>query len=167
MKRVCLGKIVAAHGIKGLVKIQPFGEDVTLLQSLSPLYVDEYGDKRLDIALKNPMGQYILAAVENVDNRTAAEALRGTELWVEAASLPKIEQENVYYYADLIGLKVIDETGAPAGVVLNVQNFGAGDLLEIGPPSGESYYVPFRAQYVLNIQADAVHIRKLDLKDWD
>jgi 16S rRNA processing protein RimM len=141
--RVCLGKITSAHGVKGLVKILPFGEDPLLIEELSPVFTGETSSDQLSITMKNSAGnKYWLASVEGVSERNAAEALRGTELWVERDALPKIEEKNTYYHTDLIGLKIIDEDDVDIGHVVSVQNYGAGDLLEISA-GGSKFLFPF------------------------
>jgi 16S rRNA processing protein RimM len=142
MKRVCLGKIVSAHGVKGLVKILPFGEDPLLIEELSPVYTGETSSDQLSITMKNSAGnKYWLAAVDGVIERDGAEALRGTEIWVNRDSLPRIENKNTYYHTDLIGLRVV-ENDKEIGEVVAVQNYGAGDLLEIRA-NGATFLFPF------------------------
>ncbi len=152
MKRVCLGKITSAHGVKGLVKILPFGDDPGLIETLSPVFTGEISPGRIAITMKSSAGnKYWLASVEGVVERDGAEALRGTELWVNREDLPKIDEKNTYYHADLIGLRARDENGTVIGEIVSVQNFGAGDLLEISPDGLKTYYLPFNNDYVRNI----------------
>lgn len=142
MKRVCLGKITSAHGVKGLVKILPFGEDPLLIEELSPVYTGETSSDQISIIMKNSAGnKYWLANVEGVSERDGAEALRGTELWVNRDSLPQIENKNTYYHTDLIGLKIMDGD-REIGEVIAIQNYGAGDLLEI-KSNGKTFLFPF------------------------
>ncbi|MGB4056804.1 MAG: ribosome maturation factor RimM [Alphaproteobacteria bacterium] len=142
MKRVCLGKITTAHGIKGLVKILPFGEDPLLIEDLGPMFTSETGNETLSITMKNSAGnKYWLAAVEGVTERNGAEALRGTELWIGRDTLPTIEENNTYYHTDLIGLRVM-EGNTEIGHVTNIQNYGAGDLVEIIESTGKTFLVP-------------------------
>lgn len=153
-KRVCLGKIVAAHGVKGLVKILPFGEDASLLQGA--LYTNESGPDSLSVTLKNPLGKYILAAIDGCVDRNRAEELRGTKLFIGRDALPVLDDGDGFYYEDLIGLKALSKDGEHIGKVIAVDDFGAGDLLEIQPVGGgQSYYVPFNEQYVPNTDLEA------------
>lgn len=146
-RRLCLGRIVSAHGIKGLVKVICFGEDPQSLEKYGPLFTDEKGGGTLRLAVRNPVKGGFLAQVEGVSDRNGAEALRGTSLYVERESLPEPE-EGQYYYDDLIGLEALDPSGEPLGRVISVQNFGAGDLLEIAPPGGKAFLVPFVKDFV-------------------
>jgi 16S rRNA processing protein RimM len=81
--------------------------------------------------------------VRGVDDRNAAEALNGTDLFVPRDRLPAAEDEDEFYHADLIGLSAEAEDGTPLGTVVAIHNFGAGDILDIAPPRGPSLLVPF------------------------
>ncbi len=140
-RRLCLGKIATAHGIRGLVKLILHAENPQLLE-LGPVHTAADNGKNLTVKLKNPLGKFWLAEIEGVTDRNAAESLRNTELWIDRDRLPALPQ-NEYYYADLIGLKAQAQDGTDSGTILSVQNFGAGDLLEIQPHSGGSFYLPF------------------------
>jgi 16S rRNA processing protein RimM len=148
MTRLCLGKITTAHGIRGYVKVQLYGDDPGLLNGA--LYTSESGDKTITLKMKSAMGNLWLAEVEGIPDRNAAEALRNTELWIDRAELPDIGTPGQYYITDLIGLSAIDEQGRVVGKIIGVDNFGAGDLLDIVPAGGgESFYVPFSAPYLV------------------
>jgi 16S rRNA processing protein RimM len=82
-----------------------------------------------------------IARFAEVADRTAAEALRGTLLTVPRSALPPLE-EGEYYHADLLGLAAVSDTGEPLGTVVAVENFGAGDILEIERPDGKRFMVP-------------------------
>src|SRR5688500_6123917 len=125
-----MGRIGAAHGIKGEVRIQSFTEDPLALVSYGPLSTDKPG---LTIKL-------LVARLEGVNDRNAAEKLNGVELYVDRALLPETDDEDDFYHADLIGLKARLADGSEIGEVMAVPNFGAGDLLEIRDPrSGDTY----------------------------
>lgn len=151
MSRLLLGKIATAHGVRGLVKILVLGDDPTRLETCGPAWTAADGGKSLKLTMKNPLGKYYLAEVEGVSDRNAAELLRHTELWIDRDSLPDAD-DGEYYHADLIGMTVIEDNGAIAGTVIGVVNFGASDLLEIKPPAGSSFYLPFVDEYVLGIE---------------
>ncbi|HEY8192240.1 MAG TPA: ribosome maturation factor RimM, partial [Alphaproteobacteria bacterium] len=106
-RRVCLGKIATAHGVRGLVKVIVHADDPASLEDYGPLYTSESGDKTIKISLHNPMGKFWLAVVDGVTDRTQAEKFRNTELWLDREHLPEAE-EGQYYHADLIGLTVQD-----------------------------------------------------------
>ena len=81
--------------------------------------------------------------VRSCADRSAAEALRGSLVEVDRASLPPLE-EGEYYHADLIGLSAVDTQGSAVGRVAGVENYGAGDLLEIELEDGKRSLIPFR-----------------------
>jgi len=132
-KKICIAKIAAPHGVKGLVKILPYAEDVGLIEAV----------QEFDITLKNPSGKYILAEIAGVNSREAVEAIKGTELYVDRAALPDLE-DGEYYIEDLVGMMCVHaESGEEIGKVIAVPNYGAGDLLEIKPKSGSKYHGAF------------------------
>ncbi len=152
--RVCLGQVVGAHGVKGLVRIRPFTEEAGGIAAYGPLQ-DERGG-RIDLEVVGRAKGCLLARVEGLVDRDAAEALSGTRLYVERGALPEIGEEETYYQADLIGLRAEDPEGRALGRVAAVHDFGAGDVLEVERPPqagrkrGDSLLVPFtRAQVPL------------------
>ncbi len=148
MKRICLGKIAEAHGVKGLVKILCFGENPKALEEYGPLYLSETGNDVLSLTLKNPLGKYWLAKIDGITDKTKADEIRGTEFWLPRDKLPVIEDDNEFYIEDLTGLEVQDPDGNKIGEIIAVRNFGAGDLLEIRPLNGQPYYLPFTKETV-------------------
>jgi 16S rRNA processing protein RimM len=157
MKRISLGKIVAAHGIKGLVKILPYIDDPTLIQTLESVFTSEQGRETLKVRMKSSAGKDVwLAEVNGIANRNDAENLRGTVLYAERQNLP--EPKNGHYDSDLIGLKVYNQNNQQIGMIINVADFGAGRLLEFQPLSGNAFYVPMSETYVTMIDVAAQRI---------
>ena len=99
------------------------------------------------------MGKYWLAEIDGIADRDAALALNGTKLWIDRDALPETD-EGEFYIEDLIGLDVIDTDGKSVGKVIAVDNFGAGDLMEIKPAAGSSFYVPFSNDFVPDISLE-------------
>jgi 16S rRNA processing protein RimM len=152
-KRVLIGEIATAHGIKGLVKLRSFADDEKILQSV-PLFTSETGQQTLKLRLKNPLKNDWLAEVEGVSDRNAAEELRGTMLYIDRDQLPEPE-EGEYYIEDMIGLKVVDNQGNDIGSVLAIENFGASDLIDIKPSvGGQSFYLPYTDETVLDVDME-------------
>ena len=141
--RICLGKIVGVHGVRGLVRIKSFTERPEDLVAYGPL-CDKAGDRVFDVTLKGRAKGVLLAAVAGVGDRDRAKALQGAELYVERSALPALaEAEDEFYRADLIGLAAEDPQGRPLGRVRAVHNFGAGDVIELaGVPRGVPGGVP-------------------------
>lgn len=149
--RVCLAAIVGAHGVRGLVRLKPFTEVPESVVAYGPL-TDEAGKRQFRLRLKGQVKGLLLAEVEGVTDRDAAEALRGQRLYVGREALPSPEDPEEFYYADLIGLRVETAAGELLGEVRAVQDFGAGDVLEVAPPQGRSFYLPFTRQAVPRIE---------------
>jgi 16S rRNA processing protein RimM len=134
--RVCLGVITGAHGVRGLVKVKAFTELPEGVAAYGPVETKD-GSRRFAIEAKGRIKDFVLCHLEGIDDRDAAEALRGTELHVPRARLPEADaDEEGWYHADLVGLRVVGEDGRVYGHVAAVLNFGAGDLLEIAPQGG-------------------------------
>ncbi|MDB5490493.1 MAG: rRNA processing protein RimM [Micavibrio sp.] len=151
-KRILIGEISTAHGVRGLVKVRAYGDDPKTLEIYGPLYTSETGTKAHQLKLKHQAGGVWIAQVDEIDDRNIAETLRGTKLWLDRDKLPALEDG--FYHDDLIGLSVIDEAGAAIGVVTGVDNFGAGDLLDIRREGKPNFYLPFADIYVLNVDVE-------------
>ena len=142
-KPVTLAAIIGAHGVTGEVRLKLFGEGFA---SLKPHKVFNGGAVTLE-KLKDDGKGGAIARLAGVTDRTAAEALRGTALTVARSALPPLG-EGEYYHADLIGLPAVSIEGEALGVCVAVENFGAGDVIEIEKPDGERFMVPMNAEAV-------------------
>jgi len=148
-KRILIGEIATAHGIKGFVKLRSFVDDETLFEG-DDVFTAETGDKTISLTLKNEMKGDWLAEVKGVSDRNEAERLRGTKLYIDRDALPDAD-DGEYYIEDLKGLKVVDKDGKDIGTVLSVENFGASDLLDIKPSVGSSFYIPFTDDTIIEV----------------
>jgi 16S rRNA processing protein RimM len=144
--RVCVAAVAAAHGVRGLVRLKPFTEQPEDCLAYGPLSTADGGRVFKLEKLGLHKGQ-VLVRIEGVNDRTAAEALRGTRLYVERDALPAPEDEDEFYHADLIGLKAVLTDGSELGIVRAVYDFGAGDTLEI-KGKGKPVLVPFTLEAV-------------------
>lgn len=166
MTRICVAKILNAHGIKGFVKIRPFVDDISLLvNDQITLYKSENGQDKIVITLKNPVKGDYLAYIDGVNDRNAAEELRHVEIFMDEDDLPALDDDEIYH-KDLVGLNVVNESDEKIGVVKSIQNFGAGDLVEIKPISGKSFYIPFNEDYVLDIDLDSETLKATNYQDF-
>jgi 16S rRNA processing protein RimM len=148
--RVLLGTIANAHGIRGEVILRTYTSDPEAIAGYGPLS-DEAGRRTFKIKSARVTPKGVIARLDGVSDRNAAEALRGVDLYVARARLPK-PAEKEFYYADLIGLTARDEAGAEIGWIVNVVNFGAGDLLEIRfNDTKQTDYIPFTDACVPNV----------------
>jgi len=138
--QVALAAVAGAHGIGGEVRLKLFAESADSLRRHKTLLA---GERTLTLAGLRPGGGGAIARFDEVSDRNAAEALRGTLLSVPRAALPPLEAGE-YYHADLIGLGCEAEDGTALGTVVAVENFGAGDLLEVERPDGKRALIPFR-----------------------
>lgn len=142
-KPVTLAAITGAHGVTGEVRLKLFGEGVASLKRFRA-----FNDSALTVEkLKDDGKGGAIARFAEVTDRTAAEALRGTALTVPRSALPPLA-EGEYYHADLIGLAAFSTSGEVLGEVIAVENYGAGDVLEIKRPTGKRFMVPMRAEAV-------------------
>ncbi|WP_041544859.1 MULTISPECIES: ribosome maturation factor RimM [Chelativorans] len=154
---VQLAVIGAAHGIKGEVRVKTFTEDPMALGSYGPLHMVD--GRVLQVAAIRPAKEVVIVRFKGVDGRNAAEALNGEALFVDRSALPEKLEEEEFYYADLIGMAVLDEKGENLGRVVAVHNFGAGDLLEFRENSGPTVIIPFTRDAVPDIDLSNNTIR--------
>ena len=139
-RRIPLAAIAGAHGIKGEVRLKLFSESAESFARHSRLYVG--GTERRLLAARDA-GKGAIAQFEGIADRTAAEALRGSLVEIDRAALPPLD-EGEYYHADLIGIPCEDREGRALGSVVAVENFGAGDLLEVEGAGGRRSLIPFK-----------------------
>lgn len=152
--RICLGHISAAHGVRGDVLIKSHTEISEDIAAYGPLS-DEAGAHAFDITIKRVTAKGIVAHIAGIDDRNAAEALKGKQLFVDRATLPTPEPGE-WYQTDLVGLSAVDPEGRPLGRIVAVQDFGAGDLLELRPEAGgETVLVPFTRETVPQVDIAA------------
>lgn len=139
-KRVALAAVAGAHGVKGEVRLKLFADSVDSLAAHKMLFV---GGEAMKLQSVRDGGKTAVARFEGVSSREAAEGLRGSLVEIDREALPPLE-EGEYYHADLIGLTCFSEEGETIGSVVGVDNFGAGDLLDIELTSGKRALIPFR-----------------------
>lgn len=134
-RAIVLAVVTGAHGVGGEVKLKLFTDDLSPYRSFN------------DGTLRLTSLRGLIARFAEVADRNAAEALRGTELTVARDALPPLD-EGEYYHSDLLGLPCVSTAGVEVGHVVLVENFGAGDVLEIERPDGKRFMVPMRAEAV-------------------
>lgn len=128
---ICLGVITGVKGIRGEVKIKTFTQSPENLTAYGPLY-DASGKTVFKVKIVGQAKGQLVARIKDVSDRNQAEALKGTELFVSRDKLPAVDEEDAFYHADLIGLNVVlKENGSLFGKVVQVYDFGAGDMLEV------------------------------------
>jgi 16S rRNA processing protein RimM len=150
--RVLLGEIGAAQGLKGEVRLRSYTQDPAAIARYGVLD-DEHG-RAIEIESLRVTPKALIARIKGVTTREGAEALNHTKLYIARGRLPEREEEE-WYHSDLIGLAVVDRGGAPIGTVVAVQNFGAGDLIEVKPATGgPTVLVPFTRDAVPEVDVE-------------
>ena len=153
--RICVARIGAAHGVRGEVKLWSFTEDPAAVAHYGPLETQD-GTRCFEIEALRAAKDHFVARIAGVNDRDAAEKLRNIELYIPRARLPKIEEADTFYHADLVGLDAITPDGARVGTVHALHNFGAGDIIEIAPAEGgDSLMLPFNETTVPKIDVAA------------
>ena len=150
--RVCLGQIGAAHGVRGEVRLRSFTADPAAIADYGPLETED--GRVLEIEALRPAKDHFVARLSGIRDRDAASALTNTKLYVPRERLPRTQDPDEFYHADLIGLAAVDLAGKTLGTVVAIHNFGAGDLIEVRPQTGGSTaLVPF----------DLTHVPEVDI----
>ena len=154
-KPVTLAAVTGAHGVTGEVRLKLFGEG---LEAFS--VHRRFNDGALTLSKLRDDGKGgAIARFAEIPDRTAAEALRGTVLTVPRSALPPLD-EGEYYHADLLGLAAVSEAGEPLGTVIAVENFGAGDIVEIERADGKRFMVPMREDAVPEWNAERLVVSR-------
>src|SRR5690349_7220504 len=139
-RKIALAAVAGAHGVKGELRLKLFSDSAESLSRHDRLYVG--GVERRLLSIRDS-GKAAVARFEGISDRSGAEALRGSLVELDRSALPPLE-EGEYYHADLVGLPAEDGDGKRLGTVVSVENYGAGDLLEIELEGGKSSLIPFK-----------------------
>jgi 16S rRNA processing protein RimM len=152
-QQICVGVITGAHGVQGFVRVKSFTatpEDVAAYGLLS----DESGIQTFDLTLTGAAKGVLLARIAGANDRNAAEALRGVEMWVDRSKLP-VADDDEFYHADLVGLAAVRPDGSAFGTVRALHDFGAGEMIEFDLNEGGNVILPFTHDVVPNIDIAA------------
>ncbi len=145
-----VAQVGGAHGVRGELKITTYTADPMAVAEYKTLMRQD-GSPGLVIVSARPSKGGVVARVKGCDDRNDAEALRGLKLYIARDVLPEPEEDE-FYLADLIGLAVETAAGEPLGKVKDVRDFGAGDLLEIQPRAGQTWWLPFTREAVPDVR---------------
>lgn len=146
---VTLAVVIGAHGVNGQVRLKVFAEDLASYKS--------FNGGALTLKSSQSGNNGLIVRFAEVADRNAAEAMRGTELTVPRSALPPLA-DGEYYHADIMGLPAVSTTGEDVGRVVLIENFGAGDVLEIERADGKRFMVPMNADAVPDWNADRLTI---------
>jgi 16S rRNA processing protein RimM len=144
---ILVARVAGAFGVKGEVRLAAYTADPMALLEYRALSRED-GSPGLTLTTGRPHKGGLVGRAAEVATREQAETLRGLKLYVPRELLPPPQDEDEFYLIDLIGLAAVTAEGEPIGLVRNVQNFGAGDLLEIAPAEGPSWWLPFTREAV-------------------
>ncbi len=148
---ILVGQVSGAFGVRGEIRIKAFTDDPLGLLRYGAL-LREDGAAGLNLIGGRATGDALISRAKEVETREQAQALRGLRLYIERAALPEPDEDE-FYLADLIGLRVVSPNGSDMGVVKSVMNFGAGDLLEIAPADGgTAWWAPFTKEVVPEVR---------------
>ncbi len=157
---VVMGQISAPYGIKGWVKIRPFTDALDSLLDFQSWWMGSEGSwRRIEVFEASLHGKSIVASIEGCPDRNVAERLKGQQIAVPRSALPETGEDE-YYWADLVGLKVVNLEGVELGRIENIIGTGANDVLEVR--DGKIRLIPFVKRHVLEVDLDA----KLVRVDW-
>lgn len=155
--RVIVGAIGGAFGVHGEVRLKSYCADPTAIADYTPLYTED-GRRFAQVVLTGQTNNALIARIDGITTKEEADALRNTQLYAERSTMPSLPDDE-YYYADLIGLTVVDTGGTVLGTVKNVMDHGAGDLLEITVPgTSETVLLPFTQAAVPTVDLGAGRI---------
>lgn len=155
---ICLGVVVSAHGVKGLVRIRAFTENPKDIGAYGAVFFAD--DKVFNLDVRSVSKGLVLAAITGCNTREDAESIKGKPFYIHRHQLPATAEDEIYQ-TDLIGLDVISPMHGHLGAVTGIFNFGAGDMLEITPQaeiSEKTFLVPFSPNCMLNIDKNALHL---------
>jgi 16S rRNA processing protein RimM len=156
--RICVAQIGAPHGVRGEVRLRSFTEDPLAFVEYGPLESED-GKQRFEIEALRPAKDHFVARLSGVPDRNAAEKLTNVKLYVSRDVLPDIDEDETFYFADLIGLDAFTQDGVKLGTVTAMHNFGAGDIIEIKPESGgDAMLLPFTEMVVPEVDIAARRI---------
>ena len=160
-KPILVGAVVGPHGVRGEVKIKSFTERAKDVAAYGPVS-DESGKRRFTVRVRGEVRGLVVARLEGIEDRNAAEALKGLRLYVERAALGAKPRRNrggeTWFHADLIGLSVEDTKGVRLGTVKGLANYGAGDIVEVDTGSGPSLLYPFTKKVVPTVDVEGGRI---------
>jgi 16S rRNA processing protein RimM len=149
---VCVAVVAGAHGLRGTLKLRCFTARPEDVAAYGPVF-DRDGSRLFELEVIGPAPDGVLARADRIKDRNAAEALRGTELFVPRSALPDLPPDE-FYYSDLEGMEACHPNGSRLGVVQSVDNFGAGDVIEVLVEDGRRLSLPFTRETVPSIDLE-------------
>lgn len=160
MEKILIGKIVNVVGLRGDVKVYNYSDSIQIYEETPEIFV---GDKLTKIEKARLQKNMVVLKLEGINDRDAAERLRGTELYITEADLPELP-EGQFYVRDLIGMTVKEENGNVLGAVTDVIQNTAQDIFEVEMENTKRIMIPKVDQFVLDINGDSreITVRLID-----
>ncbi len=160
---VVMGKVVAAHGIRGWIKVQTYTEylDSLLDYDIWHLGNDKQAWRPFEVLEADVHGKVVVARLQGVEDRTAAEKCKGLLVAIPRDELPE-EEDGEYYWSDLVGMRVVNLTDEALGTVDTLLETGANDVLGVRDAQGKEILIPFIAQVIRQVDKE----RKVIRVDW-
>ena len=151
-KYIETGKIVGTHGVKGMVRVQPWSDSGEFLTNFKTFYLDKKGEKSLKATSVKPHSNVVLMALKGVNSIEDAEKLRGTVIYIDRNDIKL--PEGRYFISDLLGCTVTHaDTGAVLGKITDVSETGANDVWHI-TRDGKEYLVPAIDEVIISVDID-------------
>ncbi|MDX6806085.1 ribosome maturation factor RimM [Terrihabitans rhizophilus] len=163
--RILVGVFGAPHGVRGELRLKAYTADPLAVKAYSPLESED-GKRRFTLTSARLQGDMVVARVDGIADRDAAAALTNLKLYVPRERLPQAADEDEFYQADLIGLRVENASGEELGTITAVHDFGAGDVLEIKLPASGTAYLPFTKAIVPTVEVSAGRVIADPPADW-
>jgi len=152
---ICVGAISGAFGVQGEVRLKSFTSDPMAIGDYAPLCTED-GKRIFEVKITRPVANGLAAYLSGIKTKEDADAMKGTRLYAERSRMPALPDDE-FYHADLIGLTAFDTGGVELGRVHAVHDHGAGDILEIMGPKGETL-VPFTLHAVPTVDMKASRV---------
>lgn len=147
-EHVLVGVITSPHGVRGQFKVKSFTSDAKSVADYGPVYLAD--GTELSLTITGQAKGLLICNAPTITSRNDAEAAQGSELFVSRANLPETAEDELYQ-ADLIGLTAVDSDNIAIGSISGFHDFGAGALVEVKPPKGQSFFTPFGGQHLGDI----------------
>jgi 16S rRNA processing protein RimM len=154
-EKICLGVIIAPHGVRGMVRVKPFTEHPQDIAAYGAVQLDD--GRQADLSIHGVNKGLVLVQIVGVSNRGEAEALKGGRIHIARSQLPEVAADEIYQ-ADLIGLDLLDPDQGRIGTITAVFDFGGGAILEVESLAKETVLVPFGGVNPIEITAREVHL---------
>ena len=150
---IAVARIIGAFGVRGEVKLKSYTEAPLDCAAYGPVF-DKTGGALFAFSGVRKHGESVIAKTEPVFQREHWLDMRGTELFIPREALPDLDEEDDAYVEDLVDLRVTHTDGRALGRVKAIENFGAGDLLDVQPETGPSFYIPYSEDVVLSVDLE-------------